>query len=421
MTIVHRIVRATGEVVLTGLSILGAGCIVLVAAAYLFDISLIMFKTGSMSPTIPAGSVAVVREISAPQIQIGDVVTVDRPGQLPVTHRVTSVSDGPAADQRVITMRGDANDADDPDPYTVSTVRIVMFSVPGIAHMIAGLSNPYVLGTITVAASLLVTWAFWPRGPGGPRSSRGDGPRQRRQQTGMPKDSEMDKEGAPANRGRYAAHAVIMLGAATSATLLTITTAPLAIASETEVVHGRYLTLTSIADPEMRTMRPGATVPWQVGISAQAPDSGAVVVSLSGEGDDTLQLAATVTACSAEWADAVCPGRSWRLADLNPMPVDGAHRELLVMPADEERWLLFSVTMAPTAKPASGAGVAQFVHASGHGDTVTLGRGSLPDTGATGPQRSLLLAIGAVIAGLLLAGLGWLLKSRVAQDRGGGE
>ncbi len=45
-----------------------------------------------MEPTIPTGSLAVVHEIPASEIAVGDIVTVDRPGQLPITHRVTSVA-----------------------------------------------------------------------------------------------------------------------------------------------------------------------------------------------------------------------------------------------------------------------------------------------------------------------------------------
>ena len=72
----------------------GVVCIAAVIAALAFNITLIMFKTGSMSPTIPAGSLSVVKEIPAADINVGDVVTVDRTGKLPVTHRVTSVSKG---------------------------------------------------------------------------------------------------------------------------------------------------------------------------------------------------------------------------------------------------------------------------------------------------------------------------------------
>ncbi|MCB8909926.1 S26 family signal peptidase [Rhodococcus rhodochrous] len=49
-------------------------CIGLVIAAFFFNISLILFKTGSMSPTIPQGSMSVVQRISADEIRVGDVV-----------------------------------------------------------------------------------------------------------------------------------------------------------------------------------------------------------------------------------------------------------------------------------------------------------------------------------------------------------
>src|SRR5699024_11365969 len=75
--------RAVGGVGLNLAALGGALCLVLAVLAVVFDIGLIMFRTGSMSPTIPAGSVAVVRQIDAEQIEVGDVVTVDRPGALP--------------------------------------------------------------------------------------------------------------------------------------------------------------------------------------------------------------------------------------------------------------------------------------------------------------------------------------------------
>jgi signal peptidase len=141
----------------------GVVCIVLVVLAYTAGITLIMFKTGSMSPTIPAGSVAVVQRIPAAEVEVGDVVTVDREGELPVTHRVTTIVPGATDAERVITLKGDANATEDPFPYTVSSVRTVLFSVPGIATVIVAMGNPFVLGGITVAAAVLVVWAFWPR------------------------------------------------------------------------------------------------------------------------------------------------------------------------------------------------------------------------------------------------------------------
>lgn len=140
----------------------GAVCIVLVILAVVFDISLILFRTGSMTPAIPQGSLAVVREIPADEVEVGDVVTIDREGKLPITHRVTSVEqlgDG----QAQIVMKGDANPTLDPEPYTVSTVRTVLLSVPGLARPVAAMNSPWVLGGVTLAVSALVVWALWPR------------------------------------------------------------------------------------------------------------------------------------------------------------------------------------------------------------------------------------------------------------------
>ncbi|MFC9350570.1 signal peptidase I [Arthrobacter sp. NPDC057013] len=146
----------------------GSLCIILVILAFFFQITLIMFKTGSMSPTIPAGSLAVVKRIPASEARVGDVVTIDRASALPVTHRVTSISpaEGGAAK---ITMRGDANPTDDPLPYEVRTVRIVLWSAPELAYTVNAANNPLVLGGLTIVMAVVVTRAFWPRDEPGRR------------------------------------------------------------------------------------------------------------------------------------------------------------------------------------------------------------------------------------------------------------
>lgn len=167
----RRVGRMLGDTALWIAAAAGTVCILLVVLAMTAGITLILFRTGSMSPTIPAGSVAIVQRIPATEVEVGDVVTVDREGELPVTHRVTSVAPGESDAERVLTLRGDANASDDPFPYTVSTVRIVLFSVPGIASGIAALGHPLVLGGLTAGATLLVVWAFWPHAPRRDRST----------------------------------------------------------------------------------------------------------------------------------------------------------------------------------------------------------------------------------------------------------
>jgi signal peptidase I len=151
-----------GSALLTVAALCGAICIVLVPLAFVLHISLIMFKTNSMSPTMPAGSLALVRSVPASQVRVGDVVTVDRSPAAPITHRVTSVAPGPNG-ARTITLRGDANPVDDPAPYVVTHVRRVIVAVPRLAYAVRAVSNPRVMAGITLAAALLVMWAFWPR------------------------------------------------------------------------------------------------------------------------------------------------------------------------------------------------------------------------------------------------------------------
>lgn len=146
----------------------GALCIGWVVAALVFHLSLIMFRTGSMSPGIPAGSLALVHEIPATEARIGEIVTVDRTNQLPITHRVVKVIAPPGARPGTpveLVLKGDANPTVDPAPYRVSTVRQVLWSQPGLARVVVWLANPAVIGSLTVATTALVTWVFWPRRP----------------------------------------------------------------------------------------------------------------------------------------------------------------------------------------------------------------------------------------------------------------
>ncbi|GAA2001090.1 hypothetical protein GCM10009818_09900 [Nakamurella flavida] len=155
------------EVLLTAAAGLGLISVLAVTAALFLHVSLIVFKTGSMTPAIPAGSVALVREVPASDLAIGDVVTVSRAGvSLPVTHRIVQIdpaADGSAAG-RVLTLRGDANPGPDPVTYPVTTVRRVIASAPELGHVVQFLAKPWVLGAMTIFITALVTWTFWPTG-----------------------------------------------------------------------------------------------------------------------------------------------------------------------------------------------------------------------------------------------------------------
>lgn len=157
-----RVTRVLGEVGLSLLALGGIVCLALVVAALVFKVTVIMFATGSMSPTIPAGSIAFVREIPATEMRGGDVVTVSRATELPITHRVAEIV-GVDGETVSFTMKGDANPGLDPVVYEQTHVRQVWWSIPGVAPVLAWFRQPVVLGVVTVTVATLVTWAFWPR------------------------------------------------------------------------------------------------------------------------------------------------------------------------------------------------------------------------------------------------------------------
>ena len=154
------------DVVLSLAGLAGLGAIAWLVISTVFGLAIIIFTTGSMSPTMPTGTAAVAVSIPATAIEIGDVVTVRRDDtSLPVTHRVVSVAPAPCdPDARVITMRGDANAVDDQFPYTVTEVKRIEYPVPFLGTAIALSRTPLFMGMTTIGVAALVVWAFWPAG-----------------------------------------------------------------------------------------------------------------------------------------------------------------------------------------------------------------------------------------------------------------
>lgn len=126
-----------------------------------FGISVVRLATGSMSPAFPADSILLVRSVPAGQVEVGDVVTVSRDGTVPITHRVVSVM--PRGSGAELVLRGDANTVDDPEPYQVARVGLVVGGIPFGGGALVALQSPLGLGGATVVVALLVLWAWWPR------------------------------------------------------------------------------------------------------------------------------------------------------------------------------------------------------------------------------------------------------------------
>lgn len=143
---------------LTCTSILGGLCLIVFAGALVFGAAPAIVVSGSMSPTIPVGSLTFATPTPAEQVRVGDVVMVERPdGQGLVTHRVVRVDtvDGrPGAASLV--LKGDANSTDDPLPYLVTEVGKVVGHVPHLGHAASFLQTQAGLATIILVAVAFV-------------------------------------------------------------------------------------------------------------------------------------------------------------------------------------------------------------------------------------------------------------------------
>ncbi|MBH0130594.1 signal peptidase I [Salinibacterium sp. NK8237] len=413
-----------GDALLTVAAVGGALCILLVVIAAVFNITLIMFATGSMSPTIPAGSLAVVKQIPASEVQVGDIVTVDRVDALPITHRVTSVSAAADNDARSITMRGDANELADPAPYIVTSARIVLFSVPQLAYAVTAISSPLVLGLITLAATTLVTWAFWPRDEVPPRRRQGKSHEDRSPQDDSGQHwPRHDTDGQRAGRHRVPAGPLALLALAAVANPLW-GVVPSAQAAETEsVIEGTALSLTSIGDGAlMAQLRPTVPVPWQVGVVPHAAEPGIVHLSLASEGGlamDPNGVQVTVSSCAVRWIDGVCAQGGAVI--LGPGPVStlvADSVELGSMPTDRELWILIDVSVPANPANVRGESATLTFTADGVGDAVSTGGtvGAIAMTG-TDLRTPFVAALIAVLTGLGLAGVARLLKARQRASR----
>jgi signal peptidase len=137
---------------------------VLVTIAPFFGWTVVRLATGSMTPTFPTDSVLITHSVQATDVSVGDVVTVQRQGALPITHRVVGMTPSSGSLEQ-LTLKGDANMTKDPAPYTVRTVGLVTAGVPWGGQVFADLRSTPGLAGLTVFAALVVLWAWWPSRP----------------------------------------------------------------------------------------------------------------------------------------------------------------------------------------------------------------------------------------------------------------
>lgn len=150
------------EVLLSLGALAGLVSIIIFIAGLAFGITPLIFRSGSMSPTIDTGALAFARTVPASEVLVGDIVSVSDSQGTRITHRVESI-DQQGNNLAVAQLRGDANPIADPDPYVITEADRVFFSINRLGYVAVWLSGPsgLVLGAITVGGLLYI--AFRPR------------------------------------------------------------------------------------------------------------------------------------------------------------------------------------------------------------------------------------------------------------------
>jgi signal peptidase len=153
----RRSLRTMGKVTVG----LFAGSAVAFAAAYAALIvggfRPVAVYSGSMTPTIAVGGLAVDRTIQAKDVRVGDVITFSDPyvrGRM-VTHRVVSIIEVPHG--LAYRTKGDANPSR--DPWTIrlnGKVGRVAFSVPFAGYVLVYAHTREVRSALIVLAAILV-------------------------------------------------------------------------------------------------------------------------------------------------------------------------------------------------------------------------------------------------------------------------
>jgi signal peptidase I len=118
--------------------------------------------SGSMRPTVPEGSVVVVREVAADDLKIGDVITYQIRSGDPtlVTHRIVGITVG--RDGPTFRTRGDANDAVDPAPVVAEQVKgRVWYHVPFVGRFTGRLDGSQRGLAVRFVATALFAWSAW--------------------------------------------------------------------------------------------------------------------------------------------------------------------------------------------------------------------------------------------------------------------
>lgn len=126
----------------------------------LFGYKLYYAASGSMTPTIPVGSLIIVKETDINGIQNSDIITFKGSGNTVVTHRVVEISN----EKRSFTTRGDANNTNDPLPViSGNLIGKVVVHAAYIGYLLEFLKTKYGLVVSIAVITFMIILSLLPK------------------------------------------------------------------------------------------------------------------------------------------------------------------------------------------------------------------------------------------------------------------
>lgn len=153
----RAVLSRVGDVALWVGAVVGGCCLVVLLAALIFGVRPLIFRSGSMSPTITTGSLAFAHRVPATDVRVGDIVSVPV-GDTRVTHRVVQVITTSGGIS--LRLRGDANPTPDARLYHVSTVERVWVWLPRVGYAVAWLTRTPGSFVLALYAAVLLALIF---------------------------------------------------------------------------------------------------------------------------------------------------------------------------------------------------------------------------------------------------------------------
>ncbi|MGH1491029.1 MAG: signal peptidase I [Acidimicrobiales bacterium] len=235
-------VKKIARKAVTGLIIVGYCTIGLVAFAVLSGYRPVVLTSGSMEPSAGVGSLVIAAPTEPADVAVGDILVMNKPGGLLVTHRVTELTDDGSA--LLATTKGDANETADPEPYLLADTHLTgRFVLPGVGTLLTGLANPLGPVVLVLALALAVTLTMMVRGSRSPVESEASISVGSTEQDSSTELGGSERASRPAtSRGvRLLAVLGLMLG---SVSLMSVTS--LALFTDSETITGNQFTIGSV-------------------------------------------------------------------------------------------------------------------------------------------------------------------------------